>query len=86
MMKMADILLLEGPDGNRYKGTQISEEMWNVKPYLNRIPSEWWKSQYFRMFYMDRTYTTTEMKETFSILAASETYIEPRPELVTHWD
>lgn len=55
---MTNILLLEGPDGNRYKGTQISEEMWNVKQYLNRIPSGWWKSQYFRQFYMDRTYTT----------------------------
>jgi hypothetical protein len=69
---MTNILLLEGPDGKRYKGTQISEEKWNVTQYLNHIPSEWWKSQYFRQWHMDRAYTTTEMKETFSILAATK--------------
>jgi hypothetical protein len=83
---MTNILLLEGPDGNRYKGTQISDDTWHVKQYLNKIPSEWWKGQYHGQFYMDRTYTNAKMRETFSILAASEIYLEHRPEVVIHWD
>jgi hypothetical protein len=50
---MANILLLEGPDGNRYKGTQISDDTWHVKQYLNKIPSEWWKGQYHGQFYKE---------------------------------
>ena len=84
---MTDIILLEGPDGNRYKGTQISEGVWDVESYLNWKNSKWWEKQgCFIHWRMTKKYTTTELKETFTILAASETFIEPRPELVIHWD
>jgi hypothetical protein len=84
---MTDILLLEGPDGNKYKGTQISEGIWSINSFLTRNKSEWWRKQCSHIhWHMTKKYTTTEMKETFAILAASETYIEPRPEVVIHWD
>lgn len=84
---MTDIILLEGPDGNRYKGTQISEGVWDVESYLNWKNSKWWEKQVsFIHWRMTKKYTTTELKETFTILAASETYIEPRPEVIIHWD
>jgi hypothetical protein len=84
---MTDIILLEGPDGFKYKGTQISEGVWNVESYLNWKNSKWWEKQCSFIYWrMTKKYTTAELKETFTILAASETYIEPRPEVVTHWD
>ena len=84
---MTDIVLLEGPDGNRYKGTQTSENVWDVGSYLNWKNSKWWDKQGSLIYWrMTKKYTTTELKETFTILAASETFIEPRPELVIHWD
>lgn len=84
---MIDIILLEGPDGNRYKGTQISEGIWEVKSFLNWKNSKWWETQFSLIHWsMIKKYATSEMKETFSILAASETYIEPRPEVIIHWD
>jgi hypothetical protein len=30
---MARVLLLEGPEGNRYKGTLLSNGIWSVEPF-----------------------------------------------------
>tara|TARA_R110000868_G_scaffold134059_1_gene345889 strand:+ start:454 stop:717 length:264 start_codon:yes stop_codon:yes gene_type:complete len=77
---MNEVLLLQGPDGNRYKATEISTDIWNVAPFLNfhqSFISDWWKHQSeFDSQYGKRNtnYKTTQLKETFSILAKTETY------------
>ena len=80
---MTEVLLLQGPDGNRYKATEISTDIWSVAPFLyfaESSISDWWKQQ-CEFCYLYRTrgtnYKTTQLKETFSILAKTETYINP---------
>ena len=80
---MTEVLLLQGPDGNRYKATKISIDIWTVAPFLyfnQSFISDWWKHQSeFSHRYRNRVtnYKTTQLKETFSILAKTETYIHP---------
>lgn len=65
---MNKILLLEGPDGNRYKGTLLERGIWYVTTFANMRSSIW---------YSGVPYTDEKLKETFFILAESETYIHP---------
>jgi hypothetical protein len=84
---MNKILLLEGPDGNRYKGTLLQGGIWSVKTFANLRSSIWWKYEgqgYFN-WNGDLSYTDEELKETFIILAESETYIHPS-DLIIHYD
>jgi len=80
---MTEVLLLQGPDGNRYKATEISTDIWNVAPFLylkESFISDWWKHQSdfgYRYWTRSTNYKTTQLKETFSILAKTETYINP---------
>lgn len=84
---MTDIILLKGPDCYRYKGIQIYEGIWEVSSYFNWRPSKWWENQFsFIHWNMTKKYTTEELKETFTVLAEAKTYIEPRPEVIIHWD
>ena len=88
---MNEVLLLQGPDGNRYKAIEISTDIWVVFPFLNfhqSFISDWWKHQSeFDYQYQNRTtnYKTIQLKETFSILAKTETYIHPS-NLIIHWN
>lgn len=72
---MTKILLLEGPDGNRYKGTLLSSDIWVVKTFANLTRSMWWETECDN--YSGVSYTDKKLKETFGILAESETYIHP---------
>lgn len=84
---MTDVLLLEGPDGNRYKGTRISETRWNVVQFLNNRPSDWWKSQCFNHWNHTASYYDEELRETFTILAVTETVRDnSRDNIIIHWD
>ena len=85
---MTEVLLLQGPDGNRYKATEIYNDTWNVVPFLNfyeHLISDWWRNQCgFGCWYWNRTtnYKTTQLNEIFSILAKTETYYEPSREVI----
>jgi hypothetical protein len=70
---MTDILLLEGPDGNRYKATQCPGDIWYVEDFLNMKSSDWALSQRSALWWSGATCTTEKLKETFSILAAGKT-------------
>lgn len=84
---ITDVFLLEGPDGNRYKGTRISETRWNVVQFLNQRPSDWWKSQCYNHWRCAASYYDEELKETFTILAVTETLKDnSRDNIITHWD
>jgi len=78
-MKMSKVLLLQGPDGNRYKATEIYNDIWNVAPFLNfneNSISKWWRNQCgFGCWYWNRTtdYKTSQLNEIFSILAETKT-------------
>ena len=56
---MNEVLLLQGPDGNRYKAIEISTDIWVVFPFLNfhqSFISDWWKHQSeFDYQYQNRT-------------------------------
>ena len=82
---MTDILLLEGPDGNHYKATQFAKGDWLVIQFLNRTPSEWWRDLCGRQWILNTTISDRKLKETFSILAATETETPPA-DLIIHYD
>jgi hypothetical protein len=83
---MARVLLLEGPEGNRYKGTLLSNGIWSVEPFLNlRSLSKWWKTQCYNHWREQATYTNEKLNETFTILAETNTHIEPCATII-HWD
>lgn len=85
---MTKVLLLQGPDGNRYKATEISDNTWNVVPFLNfneNLISQWWRNQCgFGCWYWNRTkdYKTSQLNEIFNILAKTETHYEPSREVI----
>ena len=66
---MTDVLLLESPDGNRYKATLCPGQIWYVMPFLGNIGNR--KSECSKNYCGE--YSTKNLKETFSILAATET-------------
>ena len=77
---MNKILLLEGPDGNKYKGTLLQGGIWSVTTFANMRSSIWWMTErqgYSNNWNSDMFYTDEKLKETFIILAESETYIHP---------
>ena len=79
---MTDILLLEGPDKNRYKATLVPGEAWYVENFLNRRSSDWWLSKLHAPWCSGILYTTEKLKETFSILAAGKTNKDPFSEYI----
>lgn len=76
---MNKIVLLEGPDGNRYKGTLLRENIWSVISFANLRSSSWWINERQDWFNWGGNfiYTNAELKQTFTILSESETYIHP---------
>jgi hypothetical protein len=77
---MNKIVLLEGPDGNMYKGTLLERDIWSVTTFANMRSSIWWMTErrgYYYNWNSDIPYTDEKLKETFVILAESETYIHP---------
>lgn len=74
---MHKILLLEGPDGNRYKGTLLHTGIWSVEKFANLRSSVWWDTEKQGYWGSNISYTDEELKVTFVILAESETYIHP---------
>jgi hypothetical protein len=79
-IQMNKILLLEGPDGNKYKGTLLQRSIWSVTTFANMRSSIWWMTErqgYYYNWNSDMSYTDEKLKETFIILAESETYIHP---------
>jgi hypothetical protein len=79
-IQMNKILLLEGPDGNKYKGTLLQRGIWSVSTFANMRSSIWWMTErqgYYYNWNSDMSYTDEKLKETFIILAESETYIHP---------
>lgn len=64
---MTDVLLLESPDGNRYKATLCLGQIWYVMPFFQQYRTFDYQKNYCG------EYTTKNLKETFSILAATET-------------
>lgn len=83
---MNKVLLLKGPEGNRYKGTLLSNGMWSVQCFLKlRSSSKWWKTQCYNHWREYATYTNKELNETFTILAETKTHIEPCTTII-HWD
>lgn len=84
---MTDVLLLEGPDGNRYKGTRISETIWSVVQFLNNKPSDWWESQCYSHWIHTAAYDDEVLRETFTILAVTEIVRDTsRDNIIIHWD
>ena len=83
---ITDVFLLEGPDGYRYKGLKISEELWEVNPFFNLHKSKWWENECLNYCWkMNKKYSTLELKEKFSILATSKTFYKPS-NLIVHYD
>lgn len=68
---MTEVLLLQGPDGNRYKATKISTDVWYVILFLNfnkNFISEWWKNQCgfgCWSWNRDSKYQTLHLKKSF---------------------
>lgn len=84
MKKMTEILLLEGPDGCRYKARKFvghDDIWWDVAPFSNFMKSDWWERQRQSEYPTWRTsiaYTTEELENTFTILAERMApYYEP---------
>ena len=92
---MTKVLLLEGPDGNRYRGTLLPEGVWYVDTFANMRSSVWWKTQYnkydeyipynfVKSWREYSLYTNEKLKEIFGILAESKTYIKPS-NIIVHY-
>lgn len=84
----AIVLLLQGPDGNRYKATEVSTDVWNVIPFLDfneNFISDWWRNQCGFggwCWNRNRDYKTAQLNEIFSILAKTETHYEPSRKII----
>jgi len=83
---MTEILLLEGPDKNRYTATLEHNGRWYVKKFLNMRDSDWWKSQCDNQWYLHAEYSTEKLKETFAILAETKTEHTLRLDSIIHYD
>jgi len=86
---MTEVLLLEGPDGNRYRAVLEHTDLWITRPFAQFNSSEWWKSQCPRYPYWGCwrvEYTLNEIKSIFKIVAETTTQLPPTPNIIIHYD
>ena len=81
---MNDVLLLEGPDKNIYKATEISSDVWDVVPFTQFRSSDWWRTQAGTSWSNNCRYNNIDLYEIFTILAKTETYYEQSTFYIIH--